>query len=451
MPNMPSAFRSSRLLSLFAGVFGGLLALSLLAPPLQAQNATPTQQQKATHYSLYYENFKNDSYKAARSDLQWMIENAPGFPKNDDRNFRRQYKLYVGLAKKSTKKSQRTAYLDTAATVLSTAPRKMKELGLNYEKYEWELYRGRFLQQYGDALSSRPKGLTSVTAHYRTAFDLAPNEIDPYYIRKVLRTLLDENQQDEALAFLKTVETKREKDDEVQDILSSVRNDIFGKNPQAKVDYLKKQYEAHPDSAGVMLSLFNAYVEQGNIEKASELAPKLMNTNPPAETVRQIAEMRLDDGRPEDALAAYDQAVQQGATLQAQDHFNRGKAHQQLNNFQKARSAYRKALDLDAGFAKAYIGIGDLYARAVNECSDGELGRSDKAVYWAAVDKYQQAIETDSSMASVAQSKINSYKDVFPTQEDIFYRDDWEEGGTTTIDEGCYAWINETTTVRQAP
>ncbi len=452
MPDMSFVDRF-RLPVLVLGLLaGGLLVNGLFSAAVQAQESSaPDQQEKATHYSLYYESFKNEEYEAAQDDLVWIVEHAPGFPKGDDRNFRRQYKLYKGLAEQADADDQQAAYLDTAATVLATAPQKMEELGLSYETYKWELYRGRFLEQFGEVLSSIPDGLNTAAAHYQKAFELAPAEIDPYYIRKILRDYLDANQQDKALAFLKQVESQRGDDDKVQEIVASVRGDIFGKNPQAKVNYFKKQYEAHPDSAAVMLSLFNAYVEQGNITKASELAPALMKTNPPAETVRQIAEMRLDDGRPQEALDAYDRAVEQGADLQATDHFNRGKAHQQMNNFPEARSAYRKALELDSSFAKAYIGIGDLYTRAVNECSGGELGRKDKAVYWAAVDKYKQAIETDSSIASVANSKIDSYKDVFPTQEDIFYRDDWDEGSTTTIDEGCYAWINETTTVRQAP
>lgn len=448
---MSSVFRSRLSTFLLALVFGGLFGHSLVASPAQGQDAAPDRQEKATHYSLYYESFKNESYEEAKEDLAWIVENAPGFPKGDDRNFRRQYKLYQGLAENAEGDDQRTAYLDTTATILATAPKKMEEQGLSYDQYEWEIYRGRFLQQHGDALSTQPEALTSATSHYQKAFELAPSEVDPYYIREVLRTHLDNNRQDEALAFLKTVESRRGEEQKVQEIVSSVRSDIFGKNPQAKVNYLEKQFEAHPDSASVMLSLFNAYVDQGNISKASELAPDLMQTNPPAETVREIAEMRLDDGRPEDAIAAYDQADEQGATLKAKDHFNRGTAHQQMNNFSQAQAAYRKALDVDSGFAKAYVGIGDLYARAVNECSGSELGRQDKAVYWAAVDKYKKAIQTDESIASVAESKIQSYRDVFPTQEDIFYKDNWDKGQTVTIDYGCYSWIDETTTVRQAP
>ena len=66
-------------------------------------------------------------------------------------------------------------------------------------------------------------------------------------------------------------------------------------------------------------------------------------------------------------------------------------------------------------------------------------------------DKYRKARDVAPSLSSVADSKINTYRKVFPTKEDIFYREDWERGGTFTIDYGCYSWIGETTSVRPAP
>jgi len=418
----------SRLLSplvLVAGLLlGGLLLPAPLLQSVRAQDSSPTQQDKAMHYSLYYESFKNDDFQAAKSDLAWILENAPGFPKGDDRNFRRQYKLYAGLAKAASDDAQRSAYLDTAATVLATAPQKMDGLGLSYDAYKWEIYRGRFLQQYGRALSNRPDSLKTATTHYQNAFELAPAKVDPYYIQRVVQNHLDNNRQEEALAFINAVEAKRGDDPKVKKIVASARKKVFGKNPQAQVTHLEKQYEAHPDSTEIMLSLFDAYVKQGNISEASRLAPKIMKTDPPAETVREIAQMRLDDGRPQEALQAYERAGEQGASLAAADHFRRGEAHKQMDNFSEARQAYRKAIEMDPRYAEAYVGIGDLYTRAVSECSQGKLGRKDKAVYWAAVDQYEQAIEADSSIASVANSKIQSYRKVFPTKEDIFYRED---------------------------
>lgn len=444
-PFSPIAFSLGLLLSV-------LTPLTLVAQSAQGQDSGPSEQQKAMHYSLYWESFKNDDFSDAKDDLAWVMKNAPDFPKGDDRNFKRQIKLYEGLAENAASEDKRRAYLDTAATLLATAPKRMKKHNIDYDTYAWEIRKGRFLQEHEDALPElEEESLKEPGSHYRKAFDLAPDKIDPYYIQQALRTYLENNEQQKALDFLNQVEAEQGDDEEVNKIISSVRSDIFGKNPQAKINYLKEQLEANPDSTEIMLDLFNAYVRQGNVSKASELAPRLMKMNPPAETVREIAEMRLEDGRPKAALKAYDRAKKQDAGLKAQDYLNRGNAYEEMGNFSKARRAYRRALDLKSDFGEAYLAIGDLYAGAVSECSGGQLKRKDKAVYWTAVDKYQQAIETDPTLKSLAQSKIQSYRDVFPTNEDIFYREDWTKGESFTIDYGCYSWINETSTVRQAP
>jgi hypothetical protein len=78
------------------------------------------------------------------------------------------------------------------------------------------------------------------------------------------------------------------------------------------------------------------------------------------------------------------------------------------------------------------------------------MSRRDKAVYWLAVDMYRRAKQVDSSVTSTANSKINTYRKYFPTNEDIFFIDEWEKGSSVRIDYGCYSWIGESTTVRAA-
>lgn len=432
----------------------GALCLGLLfaipASSALAQDSEPSKQEKLMHYSLYYENYKNDDFKSARSDLLWILENAPGTPDGDDDNYKRVVKLYEGLAEQAKNEEKRKAYLDTAATHLTTAPEKLKEKGFEYEPYEWELRKGRFLNQHQGSLSD-VEGLKSPVAHYRNAFEMAPGEVNPYYIQQILNAHLENNELQKAIDFANTVEEKRGDDKEVADMVNSVREKIFSKNPQAQVAYLEKQVKQNPDSTQLLTELFDAYNQQGNISKASEIARRLMKTEPSAGTVREIAQMRLENGRPEAALEAYDRAAKQGAELKAEDHFNRGTAYQKMGQLAKARQEYRTAIEMKNDFGRAYIAIGDLYARAVNKCSGGEMSREDKAAYWAAVDKYQQAKRIDSSVASIANSKIQTYRKVFPTKEDIFYRSDWKRGESYTINQGCYSWIGETTTVRSAP
>ena len=449
-PDMPFP---KRVLTAFVFSVGAtLLVLGSWVSDAQAQDSQPSQQQKAMHYSLYYENFKNDDFQSAKSDLLWIVENAPGFPKGDDRNFERKFELYKGLAQQASTDEERMAYLDTAATVLSTAPQTMEEQGLSYEPFEWEILKGRFLQEYEDALPDLSStALEDPVTHYRKAYDLAPTEINPYYIQQIIRSHVENGEQQTALSFANTVEQQRGDDEEVRKILSSVRSDIFGKNPQAQVAYLEEQFEANPDSLALMEELFNAYVEQGNTSNASELAPKLMEEDIPAETIREIAQMRIEDGRPKAAIQAYEKLTSgTDASLTAEDYFRRGRAYEQMDQLSKARAQFRKAIEARSDYGRAYIAIGDLYTTAVSDCSGSELSRSDKAVYWAAVDKYQKAKEVDSAVSSTANSKINTYRKYFPTQEDIFYRDEWDEGGSFMIDYGCYSWIGETTTVRRS-
>lgn len=433
--------------------FAGLLFLLPAALPASAQASEPTRQEKLMHYSLYYENYKNDDFKSARSDLLWILENAPGTPDGDDDNYRRVVRLYRGLAEQAEDEETRKAYLDTAATYLASVPETLEEHGLEYEPYKWERRKGRFVEKYQGTMPNLTEieGLDTPVSHYKKAFELAPKELNAYYIQQILRSYLENNELQKALDFANTVEEKRGDDEEVAQMISSVREDIFSKNAQAKIEYLQEQVEEHPDSTQLLTELFDAYNQQGNVSKASEVANRLMKMEPSAETVREIAQMRLEDGRPEAALQAYDRAVKQGAELKAEDHFNRGTAYQKMNQLSNAREEYRQAIDMRNDFGRAYIAIGDLYARAVNNCSGDKMRRKDRAVYWAAVDKYREAKEADPSVSSVANSKIETYRKVFPTTEDVFYREDWEEGGTFTIDYGCYSWIGETTTVRPAP
>jgi tetratricopeptide (TPR) repeat protein len=451
---MYSAFRT---LTARTFVFSGLLALllGLLGSPRAASaqsdsgDAQVSQQQKGMHYSLYYENFKNENFASARKDLKWILNHAPGFPAGDDRNYERAVELYSGLAASASGEKQ-MAYLDTAMTYLTTAQPKMDEAGLDYSEYAWEIEKGRFLQQHGDKIDEKPDGLESHIAHYRNAFDLKPKEINPYYINQVMKGLMEEGDQEAVLAFADKVETNRGDDAEAMKIVDRTRNKIFGRNPQARINYLESQMEKNPEDAEVMASLFDALVQQGNIQRASKVAEKLMKTDPPADIVRQVAKMRLDNGRPKAAFQTYQQAEEAGASLSAQDYYNMGTAQQRMGNLSKARTFYRKALDEKSDFGRAYIAIGDLYAKAVSQCGGSKMARNDKAVYWLAVDMYQKAKQVDSSIASTANNKIQTYRKYFPNQEDIFYRDDWEAGQSFTINYGCYSWINKTTTVRQA-
>lgn len=409
----------------------------------------PTRQEKGEQYSTYYENYKNDEYSAARHSLLWVLEQAPAYPKGDDRNYRRVVKLYEGLAGQSPDPSVKAAYLDTAATYLSTARQEMSRLGISFGRYKWELRRGRFMERHQDDLSETT-ALGSPTSHYQSAFQLAPEKVDSYYIRRILESYLEADTVEGALDFADAASRARGDDPKVAKLAELVRKRVFARKPQVQLDRLQAKIERHPDSTQLLEELFTAHRRSDNPSEASQIADRLMKQKPSGETIREIAEMRLENGENEAALAAYDRAAQRGAELKYQDYFNRGTAYQQVGQPAKARREYRSALKMNESFGQAYLAIGDLYARAVNQCSGEKMGRQDRAVYWVAVDQYQQAKSVDPSVLEVATQRIATYTEVFPTRQDIFYRTEWELGKSFPIDYGCYSWIRETTTVRAA-
>jgi hypothetical protein len=100
-------------------------------------------------------------------------------------------------------------------------------------------------------------------------------------------------------------------------------------------------------------------------------------------------------------------------------------------------------LELKPNDGSALILIGDAYAVGAASCGDNELTK--KAAYWASVDKYIQAKRVDPSVLEIAEKRISSYSQYYPTTETIFFHG-LKEGDSYRVE----CWINETTTIRAA-
>jgi len=115
----------------------------------------------------------------------------------------------------------------------------------------------------------------------------------------------------------------------------------------------------------------------------------------------------------------------------------------QNKNYSTARDYGRKTLDLRPNDGHAYLMIGDMYAASADECGDNDVSK--KAGFWAAVDKYVKAKQSDPELEETAQKRIEIYSRQFPTVERLFFYG-LAEGEQYTV--GC--WINEKTTIRAA-
>jgi tetratricopeptide (TPR) repeat protein len=119
-------------------------------------------------------------------------------------------------------------------------------------------------------------------------------------------------------------------------------------------------------------------------------------------------------------------------------------ANQVKQDRQLSRQYALQALNDNPSLGRAHLHIGSLYASESN-CftDDDDADFKKRTVYWAAVDRFNQAKRVDPSVSSEADQMIETYSFYFPDNETIFFHG-YTEGETYTV--GC--WINETTRIR---
>jgi len=111
--------------------------------------------------------------------------------------------------------------------------------------------------------------------------------------------------------------------------------------------------------------------------------------------------------------------------------------------YSQAREQARKALQMNPNSGEALLLIGQMYGASAELCGDDEISR--KAIYWPAVDKFNEAKRVDPSVIDEANRLINQYRPHFPISEQLFFNN-LRVGDSYRVE----CWINETTTIRSA-
>ena len=112
-----------------------------------------------------------------------------------------------------------------------------------------------------------------------------------------------------------------------------------------------------------------------------------------------------------------------------------------LKNYQQAVNYAKQALTITPNDGRCYILMGVCYSTAKMHSEDPVLSR---CVYWVACDMFEKAKQVDSSCAADANKLIATYKQYFPSKEDIFFHREVNEGSSFHVG----GWIDRTTTCR---
>lgn len=435
-----------------------LLVILVLAVPtvVQGQNEPPNGMSELQAYSVFVDAYRSDDYEMAINFGEWIIQSSPkaidGYEKFDlERQFDRMIKVYAGAAEQEKDPSVKTEYLEKASDVFEKAQETFSEDEI--DRYEWELKEGRF---YHENRQNMDATMEDAIEHYFSAYELdaerLASESDGFYAEVLLTELSRDGERDKAFRMIDELEDFASGN--LQDTIDDVRESLF-ESPEERIEYYESQLTEVDDAEKeqILNNLVDLYSDVGSEVKARDAAVELYEINDNLENTRAVAEINLSAGE-------YRQAIEylSKAEKLAEDEHTRfeislelAESYQQIEEFETARKYAKQAADLNGTSGEAYLRISAIYAGAVSNCVDGsKLDREDRAVYWLVLDYLDEAKSVDSSVEREAENREESYVKAMPSDEDKFFND-WTAGDSFPINgelKSCYAWINETTTVR---
>jgi len=394
------------------------------------------------NYSLAAENFKNEDYGSALPYLRWLLENAPTVY-NGERIHRRAVNTYAELADATEDEGLKAAYFDTALTILRTGPTTLLDAEAPFNEARWERDFGNFIEKNGNKIA----GLEDeAVEHWIKSYKLNAAELDHYYVRKIVESYARLEMKTEAADFMDDAEQHYGESPELMAFFDDMRNDLF-KSPEERIAFLEGELAEDPDDAGLVRELFGIYGAMGMAEQREQMGARLLELDPSTQTYIELADIKAANAEYAAALELYQAALDgagEDADLSRDLEYKMAETNYDMGRLQSARTHARRAVRHDQSFGQAYLLIGDVLVKAVQ---DSEFEREDRAVYWLAMDYYERAGRIDSALQNRARSKVRQYAQYMPTKEDKFFQG-WDEGDEYAVNYGRYSWVNETTRVR---
>lgn len=431
-----------------------LLFIAGFSTTAMAQSEPPYGMSEIEAYSIFYDNYRQGDYEMALQFGKWMLEKKPreieGFGRFSlPTQYDRMTRIYTELAEKQEDPSLKEAYFDTARIVFQEALDTFNEDEI--DEFEWRFDLGQFYQRHSSHLED---GMVNAYSIYEELFNEDPERLteasDGYYARILLQKYVNDGDREKALEMIEVIEPLAEGD--LEEAISEARDELFS-DPVERIEFLEGQLADDSENTELLSELSTLYEDQGNREKAIEMAERLYDLEPNFENTRRLATIAMENADysnaneylKEAAEKAPDNTTKRNITLEIAE------TYQNMENFQQARSYARQAAELDGSWGQPFIRIARIYAGTISNCTeDRKMDRDDRVVYWLVLDYLDRARSVDSSVSNEAQRLYNSYEPVLPSDEDKFFRG-WESGDQVSIDGSqheCYSWINETTTVR---
>lgn len=407
-------------------------------------------------YSIFYENYRTESYESAIKFGRWIWKGMPetidGYPRFElKKNLERLVTAYSEAAKSKKDPALKEAYVDTALIIFDKALQKFPDDKLNL--YDWYIMRGRLYQTHSSYVDSASM---KAAKDYFKAFKINPKEFtnfgDGYYMKVMLQEFVGAGKKDQALSIMKQAEQYAS--ESLQSFFNEQRNKLFD-SPEEQMAFLERRLKEQPKNEKLLNQLRNLYKEQDMMQKASEISDRLYKVKPNFDNTMAMANDAISNANYDMAIKYLKEAMNKASTdkQKAEIALKLSEAYLNKGSLETARKYARQAADLNPEWGEPYVKMADIYAEAVNQCTNNrKLDEKDKAVYWLVLDMLDKAKQVDPTVASQVDRKYQAYKPVTPTTEEkFFWSPPLKKGDSFKIDSSlrkCYGWINETTTVR---
>jgi len=428
-----------------------IIALIVLfaAPLAFAQNYgdTPEAQELCKQNLSLYREFRNQKlYEDAMKPFRAALKGCPGAAKTlytDGATF---YKYFIDKAKDEATKQ---AYVDTLLSIYD-------------KRIEYYGEEGFVLGLKGvDMLRFRPDDPKSAEAVLRKSVDLQKHQTDAVVLSNFYQAifkLYQAGQADRSDLMTEFMPVLEYIEHNIQNLEDTVQADRYAKARENLYTFFLKVADDCVKIEEILSAKLNQ--DKENIEQNIkvlqvlnaadctdsdfylEVATRVYKNDPTHDAAYSIGVKKLKSKEYGEAKRYFDEALKlcKGCTKFETYNLRAGQASIVLGDYNGARSYASKILAQNPKSSEALILHGDAIAAAAAKCDGGKLGSA--AIYLLAVDYYQRAGKAGAG--AKASSKISTYAQYYPKNEDIFFNG-LKEGDSYLVP--CF---NENTTIRKA-
>ncbi len=435
-------------------------------PPGYTGRWGPDSLETIKNYSLYREFYKQKAIQDALPYWRFVVDNAPKARKTP---YIDGGKMYEDLAETATDEATKMAYIDS---VLLMYDKRMEYFGEEGELSAWKAlkvkkYMPDNKELYNELIRNaveigQEDALYFVLLDYlkiKRSEQIKDGKIDKEGAEKVmeeyakLSDIVDHNIEEEH-KYAENYEKTQGKMDVIAEEMEGYI-DIFNepKDCAGIIAKYEPQYRSNSSDLKTVKRVMGKLAKGKCKGQAlyAELTTKLFELAPTAAGARRLAGSYYKSGNNEMAIKYFLQSIE----LET-NNSNKAKVYMSLAAIERrkvkslttsvavlARKYALKAAELQAGWGKPYMFIGDLYASSGKLCGSG-TGWESQRVSWAATDMWLRAKDIDPDVASEANKSINKYSQFYPLKSEGFMKS--VNSGDRVPMSNC--WIGGSTTAR---